>query len=329
MGVENIKIVEDRVTEVIGRALQAREKREGLFAHDHIFKMPEEELAEAFKVYGREINDKAFPANALFLTVPFIMGTHTRPLLKRLSSPDNLKQYGWLYQPERVIAATKQEADDELVIDDTYVKRELKKLFRPTTFNYKVMDEWVHNCEALLNIYQGDVRIFFDKFGGDAIQVVQALKVRDRCKTNQKPEWHRYGPKLSRYAVQVLHQYGFYIFINANKISFPIDSGIGGIFITTGGIKLVDSENVYQVNKAISPIVTDICAANGWQPREVSETLWAIGSDGCAKNRHDLCPLETICTPYETRPKYFKKGKFNPAEKKPVVTGEVVTVFQQ
>ena len=301
MGVE---INAERTVLIVNKVLGALEQQQGFFS-EGVFR-PEELFIELAKDYGRKTGKSEFAPNAVFLKTAFVFGDDTGKLFSRITDPNRLAEYSWIFNPS-----------EALVWDDGKIMAGCASFFRPAGYNRRVVQEWSYNIRILGERYGSDIRNFLDELGGDAERVVQALTVRPRAKTEEKRKkgvFTRYGPKLSALVVQWMNQYGLYEFQGTNGGGLPVDFQVARVLVQTGGVTLKQPENVHQVTTAVNKVLGQVTYENGWDTRRVSEVLWNVGNQGCNKKRHNDCPLEQECDRLISRKSYDKDGKFDPKD---------------
>ncbi|HLE48449.1 MAG TPA: hypothetical protein VI819_00220 [Patescibacteria group bacterium] len=301
MGVE---VDKQRTTYIVEKALVAMDGRQGLFS-EGVFR-PEEMFIEVVKSHGERVGKPEFAPNAVFLTTAFVFGDDTTRLFKRITDPDGVSEYAWIFDPKE--AGKKR---DEVIINGC------AEFFRPAGYNRRVVLEWPYNLRLLEQKYGGDVRNFFDKYNGDMEEIVRAMVVRPRAKTEEKREkeaFTRYGPKIAPLVVQWMNQYDLYKFRNSNGGGLPVDFQVARVLIQTGAVILDKPENAHQVTTNVGKSLGLMISEHGWEPRRVSESLWNVGNRGCNQKRHSDCPLQDECDRLISRKPYDKDGKFDPKD---------------
>lgn len=241
-----------------------------------------------------------------FLTTAFILGSDTGKFFGRLKNADVLEHYSWIFDPK-----------EALLKSDEAIKKGCAEFFRPAGYNSWVVHEWPYNLRLLGQIYEGDIRKFFDSHNGDSEKIIEALMVRPRAKSKEKRDknaFTRYGPKIAALVVQWMRQYGLYKFRDSHEGRVPVDFQVARVLIQTGAVILNQPENAHQVTTTIDRALMQICSENGWQSREVSEALWNIGNLGCNNRNHDKCPVSNECVKLISRKPYDKNGKFDPKD---------------
>lgn len=303
MSLESIKINKNRMVDVIKTSLLAKEQNQGLFENIVI---PEEKFIKLIKEHGQNIADDKFALHALFLTTQMIHGESTQLALGRIANLKLIEKYSWIFDPKKV-----SQAENEDVIDAC------TKFFRPGGYNITVFGQWQHNCQIIENNYSGDLRNFFEKNNNDATKIVDSLIVFPRAKTENKKEFRRFGPKLSRLFIQWVNQYNFYKLENANSICIPVDFQVCRIMLQTNAVEIDKAVSIHSLStKTLLPSISNIIDENSLKAREVSESLWFIGSNGCGKNRCNLCPLDIpYCDKFIHRTSsYDLTGLFSPED---------------
>lgn len=300
----NVGIDKERARFVVESSLRAREQKQLIFSE--IDSPPERQFIELITNHGENTGNDKFPLNALFLTSSLVFAQNTTAFFDRITDADLLDEYAWIFQPERVVEEARSGAD---------VQKACEKYLRPAGYSANALSEWVHNSEVLLDRYGGDLRNFMRENNNNAIEVVDSLVVRPRAKTNEKDGFRRFGPKLSRLFVQWVNQYGLYDLSNADKIGMPVDFQLARIFIQTGSLPIEEPTQAHTVTyKVLLPALDEMCEENNWKPREVSETLWLIGSNCCSSERHDACPISSECDKLISRTPYDRGGMFDPKD---------------
>lgn len=299
MGIEAIKINRNRIIEVINTSLRVKEKGLGFFKEIP----PEQNYIDLLKKHGEEIGDEKFALQALFFTTTIVRGDDTEQLFKRIADENLIKRFDWIFKPDEVLKRK------DKVIDACF------QFFRPGGYNSDAFGQWVHNSNILENKFGGNLNNYFEHYHDDATEIINALMVRPRAKTFEKPDFRRFGPKLSRLFIQWVNQYGFYNLKNTDKNGIPIDFQIGRILIQTKGVEISKPTKTHDIShRVLIPVLTEIFTSEGFNPQLVSETLWTIGSRGCNKKRHQICPLENICTSLISRDPYDDGGVFDPRD---------------
>jgi hypothetical protein len=231
----------------------------------------------------------------------------TGKLFRGISGPGRLERYAWIFMPEEVVHANEAE-----------VVKACNEFFPPAGYNNRSIAAWTYNCNLLEKKYGGDIRSFFEEKGNSAQEVIDALVVYPRAKTEVKKArgaFLRYGVKLSRLLVQWIHQYQLYELKGAEEIGLPVDFQIGRIMIQTGGLELDGPAQAHHLTyDVLLPLLTLLCSENEWSSQEVSETLWLIGSLCCNRQRHNLCPVEDMCDRLISRRPYDRRGLFDPRD---------------
>jgi hypothetical protein len=289
--------------EVVKTSIQARENNEGIFK-DII--APERDYINLIKNHGEEINDDNFALNALFFTTSLVHGDNTNLLFKRIAHQELIQKYDWIFKPKEVLSRS-QENDQEVVTA-------CFEFFRPGGYNSASFEQWVHNHKTL-NTYQGDLNNYFQAKNNDASKIIDALVVKPNAKTYEKKEFRRFGPKLSRLFIQWVNQYDFCQLENVDNIGIPVDFQVCRVMIQTKAIELSGITRVNDVSiRTLLPELTDIFTAENINPRKASEAVWWVGSLGCNKKRHNLCPVSDLCTSLISREPYDVSGKFDPTD---------------
>lgn len=298
MSIENIVVNRGRIQEVIAYALEARQNRTHLFTQEIL--APEKEFVDLIKTHSVLKEDERFAVNALFLITSIVFAENTAVFFRKISDPELFSKYSWLFIPEIVLES--QEVEDSC-----------RKYFRPGGYNQIAINQWKHNCELMVEKYGGDIRNFFKENDNNAVKIVNSLVVYPRKK--DKEGFRRFGPKLARLMVQWIKQYGLYPLLNTREVGVPIDFQIARLLVQTNGLTF---ENPVRQNdiavKILTPLLVTLCEENGWDPKDVSETLWFIGNMGCNERRHQDCPLDNKCTSLLSRTLYDSKGLIDPTD---------------
>lgn len=298
---ENIKIDELIATQVITRAVEAKKNHTFIFKTQSEF--PEEKFIRLVSEIGQD--DQNYPLNALFLITPLVRGDDTFRFFERITNYPLVRENSWIFEPQKVIDAHNAGVD---------VKEICRQTLRPGSYSGCHLDQWVHNCQVLVDHYQSNVRNFFQFNNNNARKIIEKLVVKPRAKLKDKPEFRGFGPKIATLVVQWANQY-FLPLENADLIGVPVDFQLSRILIQTGAIELNSSQNVFQVtHKTILPLIDGFCQREGTKPRDVSESLWLIGSRCCNSQRCNLCPINDLCIGTISRASYDKEGKFYPLE---------------
>ncbi len=302
MGLENVQINKQRLTQVIQTSLTAYDQKTGIF--NNIEKHPEEDFISLIKKHGLKINDDKFALHALFFTTQMVHGDSTEFLFKRISNPELIEKHSWIFEPKKVIKHNNKDIIEACT-----------KFFRPGGYSASAFTQWQHNCQIIENNYDGDLRNFLKKNNDDAQKIIDALVVYPRAKTHNKKEFRRYGPKLSRLLIQWVNQYNFYDLKNTNSVCIPIDFHICRISLQTFGVEIDQPIGTHDMtNKILLPILSEIIDENSFSARHISESLWSIGSNCCNKKRCDLCPIDEFCGFLMPRISYDSRGVFDLAD---------------
>jgi hypothetical protein len=299
MGIEAIKVNKNQISNVINTMLQAREKHQGIFQNP-----PEEQYIKLNKIHGEKIEDQSYSLRNIFYTTSMVYGDDTELLFKRISDPHLIKEYDWIFSPRKVINSSESKVRDACL-----------EFFRPGGYNNHAIEQWCHNSFILETLYGGKLENYFEKYHNNATEIIDALVVKPRAKTHDKPEFRRFGPKLSRLLVQWVNQYKLYELNDTDKNGIPVDFQVGRIFIQTNGISLSEPTKTHDVGfKTLLPLLTDLINTENLNSRLISESIYLIGNRCCNKKRHDLCPLENMCTSLISRDFYDKGGVFDPQD---------------
>lgn len=300
MSIERIAVDKERIAGVIGICLEARQDQTFIFSKDII--PPEERYIGLLKQYSQEIGDDRFLLNALFLTTTMVFASNTQRFFRGISNYDQLEEYSWIFMPEIVVS-----------MDEDEVKEACRKFLKPAGYSQNALKQWVHNCKVLTEKYDGDLRNFFSENSDDAIKIIRSLEVFPRAHSADKKDFRRYGPKLSRLFLQWVQQYELYSLENADEFGLPIDFQVARIIIQTGGLRLDGPAQAHSLTyKVLLPLLISLCSEKGWEPKDVSNTLWSIGNNCCNTKRHDQCPVNNSCEGQISRKPYDKDGMFEP-----------------
>jgi hypothetical protein len=242
--------------------------------------------------------------NSLFLATPLTFSGGTTSFFNHLSDEKEFKKYGWLFEPS-VVA----ELPEDWVIDQAI------KYFKPQGHQLNGIMGLHHNCVELIK-YGGDVMDFLEYHDFDALKITQALFVKPRARSKEKEFW-RFGPKLSILFMQWVDRYGLSPELkNVDNIGIPVDFEICRLAIQTGIVNIRDEVNAHNLSyNILLPMFIKLFQETGWKPRYASEALWALGSQGCAKERPRYrsknlkCPVGDLCTGVYSKPR-DNKGKF-------------------
>lgn len=304
MNIEGIRVDPQRAFTVVDAALKARETHEGLFGLD--IEPPERRFIDLTMQASFLLADAHLPLNAIFLLTTFVFGDDTGRFFQRFSHLDRILEYAWLFQPKEVVRRAQTGEN---------IESSLKSFLRLAGYNNNALWQYFHNCQVLAEQYDGFVGNFFRGKGSDADRIINALVVYPRAKTEKKPGFRRFGPKLARLLVQWVNQYRLYPMENADQIGLPVDFQVARIMIQTGALQIESLTQAHTLqHKVALPLLVQICAETGWNPRIVSETLWAIGHLGCNKRLHTYCPITTLCDRLISREPYDDDGLFDPTD---------------
>jgi hypothetical protein len=299
-----LELDESRTKYIVQMALKAVGKSEGFFING-LFR-PENKFVELVKNLGEQEGNTGFAANALFLTTTLVFGDDTGKLFNRISDAQRLNEYKWIFDPSEATPENK-----------FLLMAGCANFFKPAGYNRRAVLEWPYNLELLGRRYKGNIRNFFDQFGGDAERIVGALTVRPRAKTEEKRKkdmFTRFGPKLAALVVQWIKQYGLYEFNSSSNGRVPVDFQVARVLIQTGALKLTQPENAHQVTTTIGNGLKTISDQEGWSAADVSEALWNIGYLGCNTKKHENCPIQDECMTLISRKPNDKDGKYDPKD---------------
>ncbi len=292
MSHEGLTVYPDRIEEVVKLSIDAMKRREGLFALAD--PQPERHFVDLAKAKGPE-----FALNAVFLITPMVLGGQTDYLFKRVSIPDRFREYSWLFEPNEV--ARKR--------SDT-VESSLLSYLRPAGREGAAIFQWQYNCRLLRRKYSGFVSNYLMEKDNDAQKVYDDLVVRPRAKSHEK-EIRRFGPKIAKLFIQWVKEYDLYRLSNTEAVGLPVDFQVARVIIQTDGMTLQNPENANFISNVVLPLVFKDLTDRGYKPDEISKALWAIGSYGCKSRRHDICPLNHLCTKLISSFAYDRRGIFD------------------
>lgn len=300
MAVEDIKINRDQIVEIFNVSLQAKEEALGFFKEIS----PEYNYIELLKIHGKEIGDKNFALRALFFTTTILHGDDTELSLKRITDEKLIKDYDWIFTPQKVLRKSQAE-----------IVEACNNFFRPGGYNSNAFKQWFHNSAVLEYKFGGNLENYFNNYQNDATEIINALVVKVNAHTRDKPDFRRFGPKLSRLLIQWVNQYGLYEFKNVYKNGIPVDFQICRVLRQNNGIEFtVPVAAPTLTNRVVLPTLMEVFETENINPRYASEAVWTIGNRGCNKKRHDICPLKNMCTSLMSRVPYDKLGLFDPTD---------------
>ncbi len=293
----NCIVNEERAIEVIQLALAEYNNPESKFFKDK--NQPEESYINF--LIEKDVNDK-YLLNSLLLLSTTIYSTRTSVFFDRLLKNSYLfESHSWIFSPEEVL---RNGEDDTLEACLEYL--------RPLGYQKNSLNSWYHNCSILTRNYDGDIRNFFIKHNNNAEEVWKALYVAPRAKRAQK-EFHRLGPKLAALYLQWVGRYNLYDLEGLNDFGLPIDFQLSRIAIQTGIVEIGDEIHSHNLSyKILLPLFQELSREFGWNMKEISESLWLIGSQGCSKGngeKNTNCPIESVCKGILKKPT-DNKGKF-------------------
>lgn len=298
---ESIIVNEQIATEVINRALVA--KRDHTFIFETQNEFPEEKFIKLVREIGE--NNPDYPLDSLFLITPLVRGDDTFKFFNRVVDSTLLRKNSWIFEPQKVVDTHNSGVD---------VKEICRQTLRPRSYSICHLDQWVHNCQVLVDHCQGHVRNFFQVNNNNANKIIEKLIVKPRAKTVEKPEFRGFGPKIATLTVQWANQY-FIPLEDADLIGIPVDFQVSRILIQTGAIDISSPQNAFQItHRTILPLIKYICQKEDIKPKDVSEALWLVGSCCCNSRRCNLCPIEDLCTKIISRKDYDGSGIFNPID---------------
>lgn len=295
MSCEGVTVNTNRIEEVVKASIRAMKNKEGLFAF--VDPQPEKAFIELAKVKGSD-----FALNATFLISTMVLGGQTEPFFRKISIPERFNEYSWLFEPNEVIKRSNEEVIDAC-----------KNYFLPAGRQAEPIPQWRYNCQILANNYGGSVKNYFGMRDNDALKIYGDLIVRPRAKTYEK-EIRRFGPKITKLMIQWVREYGLYDLKNTDDVGVPIDFQLGRVMIQTEGLKLDRPVNTHFIVHKVLPIIFDDLRLKGYRPEDISKSLWAIGSGGCKYKKHDLCPLENLCSSLISTFRYDRDGLFDPRD---------------
>jgi len=294
MSCEGVTAYPERIEEVVKTSIQAMKNKEGFFAF--VDPQPERHFMDLAKTKGPE-----FALNATFLISTMILGGQTEPFFKRISISEKFNEYSWLFEPNEAVKRT-----DGQIIDACH------KYFRPAGRQAKPIPQWPYNSHKLAEDYGGLVSNYFKKRDNNALKIYDDLVVRPRAKTYEK-EIRRLGPKISKLMIQWVREYNLYDLKNTDEVGLPVDFQLGRVIIQTGGLKLEKPVNTHFIAHKILPVIFEDLSKR-YRPEDISKSLWAIGSGGCKYKRHDICPVQELCTSLISTKRYDRDGLFDPRD---------------
>lgn len=304
MAVEAPSIIVDQehILSVVQRALEGRKNKEGIFASEQEVIPPEKDFIELMQHWGKLKGSERYTSNALFFTTTTVYADNSTRQFKYMSDKFNYLRHGWIFDPDLVVRRK-----------NSQVIRAANDLIRPG-YNRQALERWQHNAQVLVDNYEGDVGCLFAKHNYNAPAILDTLMGPRR-----KEKWtgfHRFGPKLGRLFLQWAHQYKLAPLKNMEAIGVPVDWQVARIVIQTGGVAIDHPVNKHWIlDKTLIPLFTSLCQENGFSSQEVSETLWLIGNRCCNDEKHDLCPLSSLCTRYISRDPLDRNGLFDPTDR--------------
>lgn len=265
---------------------------------------PEKPYIETLKKHAAGVNDPDFVLNAFALTSSLAYAGDSHRFYRRISNPRLIEQYQWIFHPETVVQAK----NDAIGVEDF-----CEEFFGPQGYNGKALKQWVHNCRVLCDKFDGSFRGYFSHYQNDAQAIVDALVVRVSAKTYEKPDMRTWGPKLSRYLVQTVDEFGLHTFDNVYQPGPAVDFHLVRLLQQTEALNLPRRMNVRTVTSFIAqPAYSDYCVTRRVRPFEVANAMYLTGSRNCRLKNHSFCPIERLCTSLIVRETYDDGGTFSP-----------------
>lgn len=297
MGKEQITVNRRRLENVVRRALEARQGEKGPISMREVPPV-ETEFVKLVKAHGEEIDNPAYAATAVFLTTAFDFGGVSRTLFNKIADPDEFFEYSWLFEPWVVAKCEPYEVQEAC---DNY--------FGPGGYNiFRTAPEYWHNCNHLVQEWDGDIRNFFEHYDNDAVEVTKALVVKPRARN--KRGFRRYGPKTGTLAIERIVKHGLHPLKNADQLDVPVDFQKARILIQTFALGLQGAVNTHWVTMVARQELRRVCDKNGWHPEEVSDALYTLGNTMCNRRMHENCPVARQCKIMLSRDLYDKGGIF-------------------
>ena len=312
-----VEVDREKLADAVTCILQARDR--GVFPLTEI--PPERPFIELTRQYGEQTGDETYALHALFLASTCAFGFRTARLFRRLSDPELFENYSWVFQPQAVLdripvptVFPPQSQRGSLYSASAFTYRDIFPYLQPEGYAEASLWEWAYNCQTIQTTYGGDLRNFFHRYGDSAVAVVKALEVRLCKKTHEVDDFRRFGPKLSRLAIQWIQQYELYHFNDAESFGLPVDFHLGRILTMTEILQYSERIQAHTLTyKVALKELSFICEQMGVPPQTVSELLWLIGSLRCTPQRHDGCPLSGMCNKrLLSRKPYDQDGMFDP-----------------
>lgn len=294
MSCEGVTVYPERIEEVVRTSIQAMKSKEGLFAF--VDPQPERNFIDLAKTKGPE-----FALNATFLISTMVLGSKTKPFFERISVPEKFEEYSWLFEPNDAVKRT-----DGQIIDAC------RAYFRPAGRQDEPIPQWPYNSRKLASGYEGLVSNYFKKRDNDALKIYNDLVVRPRAKTFEK-EIRRLGPKITKLMIQWVREYDLYKLANTDEVGLPVDFQVGRVIIQTEGLKLEKPINTHFIAHKVLPLIFEDLSKK-YRPEDISKSLWATGSGGCGYKRHDICPINSLCTSLISTTRYDRDGLFDPTD---------------
>jgi hypothetical protein len=291
---ENTYINPQRTKEIIIAATNA--------VKNHLIEIlhPEDEFIKLCQQQGG--ND--FALNALFLFTTLTRGQRTRRQFDVVTQ--NWKpEFTWVFQPGQVVKKPESE-----------VVETCKKFFSPAGFPASIIENtWYYNCQLLHAKNNDKVANFFEDCHNDARVIKDALVVIPRTKTVNKISagaFLGFGEKLATLVIQQSLEYNLVQLTNTNDVGIPVDGGISKLLGYCSAYTLCrDGLSAFQLaNRVINPEIQKIIYDSSLPPSLISNALWNISSQRCARNLHEGCPLSYLCNPHSV---VLINGKFFPA----------------
>ncbi|MHC1716292.1 MAG: hypothetical protein AB9915_00120 [Candidatus Dojkabacteria bacterium] len=289
----NCIVNEERAIEVISAALNEYNNNELGFFNN---KEQAEEKYINFLVEQGE--SKTFILNALFLISTVTFGSSSNVFFNRLSrDPEVYKKYRWLLISSEVVKSHLKNGEEKEGVEYNSAWNEF---IRPFGRQGNSLEGWYHNCVVLNKEYNGDILEYFKKHNNNAKEIWDALVFWPEGKRENK-EFRRLDRKLASLFLQWVGRYELYDLSNMEDFGLPVDLQICKIAIQTGII--IPTGDLYRdslANDILVPLIVKLCKEFGWEPRQVSEALWLIGSRGCTPDQRAVapyytCPLKQLC----------------------------------
>jgi len=296
---ERIVVDRARLEELVVRAVEARENKEGIFAQKII--PPEEYFIKLAREYGeREYGERAevFALHALFFLSTTIFADNSTTLLRRVSRPESFEAYAWLFDPVKVVSQPEK------------VEEAAKQYIKPG-YNVNALSGWGHNARVILEKYDGNLRNFFAEHNYDAPFILEAL-VGPKRKVGYEG-FRRFGQKIGSLFLLWVDAYQLAELKRIEEIGVPVDFQVIRLAVQTGAVKLPLGEvHKHHLVGKLVPVFKEICKEISEKreihPDFISKSLWNIGHLCCNKYGHSSCPLEGMCERLISRRPLDRKG---------------------